>query len=240
MVPRKRLLLVVAADKRELDALLDRGGFTRVRGPVRWAWNGRLGESEAVLVANGAGRAQARKAVEWAEGKFAVKAVVSTGFAGATQPEWRLGEGVLVERIRQADLSLEYAVKLPVLLADEAPRKGSLITIDRIAQTSEDKRRFAAEGADVVDMEASAVAQAAERMGVPFYCVRAVSDDAEQRFAIDFNRALRPDGSFSVASVVWQAGWHRDRWRALLELRENARVAAKTISNLLLSCQFPA
>lgn len=240
MVSPGRVLLVVAADRREFAAVLAGGRFHPVDCGVRWAAEGFIGERRALLVANGAGRLQAAGAVELACQFAEPDAIVSTGFAGATRPGWRLGEGVAVSRVLQPGVSLEYAVKLPGFLDAEPLKTGTLVTIDRVAQSPEDKRCLAEMGADLVDMEASAVAQAAQLRGVSFYCVRAVSDLASEHFPIDFNRALRKDGSFSVPSIVWQAGLRPARWRALLRLQQNAAAAAATLSSLLHTCQFPA
>ena len=42
----------------------------------------------------------------------------------------------------------------------------------------------------------------APELGLPFYCVRAVTDLADESLANDFNRALRPDGHFDTISIL--------------------------------------
>src|SRR5207245_1920683 len=52
--------------------------------------------------------------------------------------------------------------------------------VPRLVGSVEDKRALAErEGTGVVDMESAAVAEACRRAGVPFGCVRVVSDDCE-------------------------------------------------------------
>jgi hypothetical protein len=88
-------------------------------------------------------------------------------------------------------------------------------------------------------MEAFEVAAQAEKLGVPFFCVRVVSDDAETELGFDFDRARRPDGTVSGAAVVAQAGLSPARWRKLLELKRNGELAARNLAQFLLRCRFP-
>ena len=53
-------------------------------------------------------------------------------------------------------------------------------------------------------MEAAGVARASEELDVPFYCIRAVSDLADEDFANDFNESLMPDGRFSVLRLMFR------------------------------------
>jgi hypothetical protein len=89
-------------------------------------------------------------------------------------------------------------------------------------------------------MEAAAIAQQAAQRGLPFYCVRAISDKAATNFGIDFNAARRSDGTFSGWRIVRQAGLSPERWRELLALRRDAQKAAETLALLLTQCRFTA
>ena len=51
-------------------------------------------------------------------------------------------------------------------------------------------------------MEAGGVAQRAQARGVPFYCVRVVTDLADEDMANNFNQALRPDGHFATINIL--------------------------------------
>ena len=57
-------------------------------------------------------------------------------------------------------------------------------------------------GASAVEMEAGGVAERARARGVPFYCVRVVTDLADEDMANNFNQALRPDGHFATMSIL--------------------------------------
>ena len=58
---------------------------------------------------------------------------------------------------------------------------------DRVAQTAEEKRKLRATGASVVEMEAASVHTSARALGLPFFCVRAVTNLADETFANDLN-----------------------------------------------------
>jgi hypothetical protein len=87
-------------------------------------------------------------------------------------------------------------------------------------------------------MEASAVAAEAEARGLPFYCVRAISDDAETSFPLDFNRARRRDGTFSGWELMAQAALEPSSLKELWALRRDAEVAFQALGDFLQACKF--
>jgi nucleoside phosphorylase len=166
--------------------------------------------------------------------------LVSIGYVGALRPGWAVGDLFVAERVLLPEAGLEYAVNLPVFDGEPGRlRRGVLATVDRIAATVADKRRLADRGADAVDMEAFEVAEQAKSHGLPFFCVRVVSDDAEADLGFDFDRARRPDGTVSGAAVVAQAGLSPSRWRKLLALKRDGELAARNLAQFLLQCRFP-
>jgi nucleoside phosphorylase len=167
--------------------------------------------------------------------------LISIGYVGALRSGWAPGDVFLAERVLLLESGLEYAGTLPVFDGGRAiVRRGVLATIDHVAATVEEKKRLAARGADAVDMEAFEVAAQAEKHGLPFFCVRAISDDADSELEFDFDRARRPDGTVSGAAVIAQAGLSPARWRKLLALKRNGELAARNLAQFLLRCQFPS
>ena len=64
--------------------------------------------------------------------------------------------------------------------------------------TAREKRRLAATyDAALVDMEAAAIARLAAMRGIPFYCIKGVSDGFNDRLP-DFNPFLTADGRFRL------------------------------------------
>ncbi len=236
MVSTEPVLLIVAADRRELSGF---AGARRVDLGLRWSAECELDGRRTVLVAHGPGRVNAREAVERAFGTLKVNAVVSTGFAGGLDPALRVGDIFVAERVRQGEHTVEYPVELPQPVRAARFATGVLVTVDYVAQTVEEKRSLRDLGADAVDMEAAAVVAEATEQGVGCYCVRVVSDDAGEDFAFDFNRARRSDGTFSGWSIAAQAAWPPRRWKELLELKRTADDAAGRLTLFLRSCRFP-
>jgi nucleoside phosphorylase len=108
-----------------------------------------------------------------------------------------------------------------------------------VAVTVEDKRRLRGTGASAVEMEAEAVCSRAADWNVPFYCVRAVSDGAQDAFALDLNSVRDRNGRFSKARIVMQA--LRNPVRLLPELwrlKRNSDLAAKNLGEFVADCSF--
>jgi hypothetical protein len=68
------------------------------------------------------------------------------------------------------------------------------ITSPRVAVTKEDRLALARSGACVVDMESYEILAVAAEGGIPGAVLRVVSDSLETEM-LDFNRALKPDGT---------------------------------------------
>jgi len=240
MVPDEPLLLAVAAERFEFSAF---GPWIERAGPklpgVRWSALARSDDGVFLLAANGAGRANAAQAVESASREHRLRAVISTGFAGGLAPELQAGDVFIAERVRQADPPQEWTAAGPALPENARACRGTLLTVDRVVQDVEEKAALRAAGADAVDMEASAVAAAARRLGLPFFCVRAISDGAATSFALDFNRARRADGTFSGWRAAAQAGLSPRRWRHLMQLRKQGLAASRSLAGFLRRARFP-
>ena len=240
-VSRLPALLVVAADRRELRYLPSMPeGFAPLDIGLRWSALGALGGRSALLVAHGAGRDNARFAARRACERFPVQAIVSTGWAGALDPALRVGDIVVPDRILEFAGRVEYPVGLSECIWEGGasgerarPVSGTLLTADEVVLDSAGKASLRETGASIVDMEASAVAAVAAARGLPFYCVRVVSDTAETNFAIDFNRARRADGTFSGWKILRQAGISPARWKHLMTLRRDARKASRILGDFL-------
>jgi uridine phosphorylase len=229
---------LVAADWREFKPLCGlEGRFAPCEIGLRWSAWGILNGQLAMLAAHGPGRENARQAVQTACAQFAVSALISTGVAGALDPDLRVGDTFLPNLVIEFQTQVEYAVRLPAVYPEGA-RRGRLLTVDTVIQDADSKADLRESGADAVDMEASAVAAEAEARGLPFYCVRAISDGAETSFPLDFNRARRPDGTFSGLELIAQAAVQPSSWKELWALRRDAEVAFQALGGFLQACEF--
>ena len=229
-------ILFVAADKMEYSGILARAGDVRVRRlQVDWAREARLGGHEVLLAANGAGAMRAAAAVDAALDMFRPEAIVSTGFCGALDPALAVADVVVATCVNGADG--RYPA-LPVSSAS-AFYPGPVCSIGRVARTAEEKRKLRATGACAVEMEAAGVAGSAQERGLPFYCIRGVTDLAGETMENDFNRALRPDGHFDTISIVASAlRYPAVRLPELVRLRRRCGSASRALGSFLADCRF--
>lgn len=225
-------ILFVAADAMEFRGLLSHAGEARQEAArVDFARLARIGRHEAMLVANGAGWERAGAAVAAGDG-FGAEAVVSTGFCGALDPA--LGIADVVAGTEVAGAGRTYPCR-PVA----GPRRGLIVSLDHVVQTGAEKRKLAEQGGLAVEMEAAAVAEAAEKRRIPFYCIRVVTDLACENLNNDFNGALRADGHFDTMFIL-RGALRRPtvRFPELLRLRRRCVRAAQALGDFIVGCRF--
>lgn len=228
-------LLFIASDPMEFPGILSHStDLAPAKVAVDWARSARIGD-EVLLVANGAGPSRAAAAVDAAVAVFRPEAVVCTGFCGALDPDLRVADLVV-------GLSVDDGVScypLRPLTSKAAHRCGAIRSIGHVAQTAAEKARLRATGAAAVEMEAAGVAARAVALGLPMYCIRAVTDLAGEDMANDFNSALRPDGHFDTISIIRNA--LRRPWvrvPELMRLRQRCARAALVLGDFVADCQF--
>lgn len=230
-------LLLIAAEAGEFSGLLRAMPHSRrLAWPVDFARASDVGGRRWLLVANGAGRERARLAVREAASRERIEAVVSVGYCGALDPALRAGD--LVAPSSVTDGRSEYpshGVRTTIRHA-----AGVLFSTDHFVGTVEEKRRLRVEtGAAAVDMESAAVAAEAGAGGLRFFCVRAVTDTAEEGFACDLDAMRDGDGRFSRARIVRAA---LRRPRALIPelwlLGRRSRTASAALAEFLRTCEF--
>ncbi len=227
---------MVASDPMEFPGILAHAAcVSSGHLALDWSRSARLGTHELVLAANGAGAQRAASAVEAALQYFPAEVIVSTGFCGALAQELKIADVVVGTAISTG--SRTFQTLHPA--SDRQHRMGVVCSIDHVAQTAEEKSRLRAAGGTVVEMEAGGVAERAAARGVPFYCVRVVTDLADEDMANNFNRALRPDGHFATISILKGALRHPlVRLPELLRLRNRCLRAALVLGDFIADCRF--
>lgn len=201
---------------------------------VDWARCAQLGSYDALLIANGVGKGRAAAAVDSAL-DFGIQAIVSTGFCGALDDTLDAADLVVATAI---DDGLQQFPAMPISGPVET-FAGIIRSVDSVVRSAEEKALLRASGACAVEMEAAGIARRAARLGLPFYCVRSVTDLAEESLANDFNRALRPDGHFDTISIL--LGALRDpavRLPELLRLRSRSVQAARILGEFFADCRL--
>ncbi len=230
-------LLVVASEPGELRALQSRcRAVKRLRWPVWFARSGELNGVPVLLVANGPGPDLAAAAVRAAAERSRLEAVVSTGYCGALDPEYRPGDVFVAMRVEAGGTT--YAGTMPEANGQKT-HVGTLLSLDHVVRTPAEKARLRERGAAAVDMEAGAVAGEACSNRARFYCVRAVVDRAQEGFVLDFDALRGADGRYDRVRIV-KAALKRPLAGVpeLLRLRQRTELAGRALGDFIGHCRF--
>jgi adenosylhomocysteine nucleosidase len=229
-------LLIVASESFEFAGLLSRAtDVRRADAGTDWARTARLAGNELLLVANGAGAHRAAAALETALPAFRSDALVSTGLCGALSPDLTPAE--IVVGVGVVHKNVQYRATPPA--CSRPHRLGTIVTVGRIVQACEEKRSLYSTGAIAVEMEAGAVAASAQNASLPFFCIKAVSDLANETLANDLNTALRPDGHFDTMKILGSTLRHPlIRVPELLRLWRRSTRAADSLGDFFADCRF--
>jgi adenosylhomocysteine nucleosidase len=243
------MLLIAAALAEELQTglnLCNRRRKIRCGGvPV---WTGVRAGAAVRLLKLGVGPARSAATLERALTNFKTTTILAIGYAGALDPDLRLGDLVVVERahllaevqenVPPSEISLGSSWQLAgaeelFALARGAGltvRRGTALTSASIIGVPEQKRVFFQRfGAAVVDTETAALAGIASTLAIPLSCVRAVSDEAGDDFLSMF--AYDPAcGPLRRATKMLAAGSWLHRYS---QWRERSLAARQSLSRFL-------
>ena len=229
-------MIFVASDRREAEPWAARWESSRpIDLPVHWARAGTWRGRDVIAVANGVGAHRAADAVQAAQAVTkGFSGICSIGTGGALDPALLLADVIVASAV--TDGATTWAAVDP---HGSSARTGLVYSSRHIARTVEEKRKLNQSGAIIVEMEAAGVARVADEMAVPFYCVRVVSDLADEAFFIDFESCIMADGRFNVPRLVVQALTHPMRgFPELLRLQRRTADAARKLGAFLADCKF--
>jgi adenosylhomocysteine nucleosidase len=237
-------ILFVASEAAELKPFAERlEGLRKLSWPIAYAYEGIADGRRLILAANGAGPKLAAKATEVAIravtgaelSSSRLEAVVSTGYAGGLDPGLQLGDLVIASQV------LDFATGEYFLCGDvdgEATR-GVVLSQDRIANDAREKQElYVRTSACAVEMESSGVAARAKRAGLPFYCIKIISDTATESFALDLNRMRTEQGKVSRGKIMIYALGRPMLVPGLLRLKRRTGTAAQALGEFLVSCRI--
>lgn len=190
---------------------------------------------EIRTVANGAGAHRAAAAVDGALAGFRPDAMISLGFCGALDPGLAIADIVVGTTIFAGDRA--FAAEPPITTS--VHRAGPVCTADHVVGTAAEKKLLHSRGHIAVEMEAAGVAQRAQKLGVPFFCIKSVTDLAEETMANDFNAVLRPDGHFDTIKLLASSLRHPwVRLPELIRLQRRCVLAARSLGEFIADCRF--
>lgn len=211
---------IIAAMEREVAPLIKGWNVRMLNRGGDASFRYRLFErGEAALICGGMGPEAARRAAAVVIQEVGPERVVSVGFVGALDGTLKVAD-VFEPRI--------------VINAKDGSRtetgsgQGTLVSYAYVAGEDQKKKLREAYGAAAVDMEAAAVAQAAQARGLQFAALKAVSDEAE--FPLppmgDFVGA---DGAFYVTRFALHVAIRPRLWGATMALRRNSSKASRAL-----------
>ncbi len=184
-------LAIIAAMPGELKPLVR--GWQHQRSNGVDLWRHKFDQREWIAACAGAGVDAAIRAFTEAEKSGALDAVISTGWAGALREELATGHAFDVSCVIDARTGERFVTACP-------PSDCWLVTSSRVADTHEKKRLAATYQASLVDMEAAGIARLAQMRGIPFYCIKGISDGYNDQLP-DFNRFISAAGPISSGPI---------------------------------------
>ncbi len=213
MSERSKPVAVIVAMPVEVAPLLDGVKPETVNGVDLFAL------PQAVIAVGGIGEKFARRAAEVAIGFAQPKLLLSAGIVGAISPKLRVGE---VGRIREV---VEVATGARYLTSSGGD--WVLATSQDVSDAAEKRELLTKYGADVVDMEAAAVAQVAKERGLEFAAIKSISDDAEFEMP-PMNRFIE-EGKFDTRSFLVYIALRPRWWPTLGKIKKNSALAAANL-----------
>lgn len=174
----------------------------------------------AVVAVGGIGEKFARRAAEVAIDFSHPQMLLSAGMVGAISPNLKVGD---VGRIREV-IDVANGARFPA----DSGGEWVLATSQEVSDAGEKRELRAKFGADVVDMEAAAVAQVAKERGLQFASIKSISDDATFEMP-PLNRFIDANGRFATRKFLVYVAVHPRWWSTLGKLKENSGIASRNL-----------
>jgi adenosylhomocysteine nucleosidase len=210
-------IVIIAALERELAPLVRTWQMRRF---CHDSHSYRVHEHEdLVAVAGGIGHGAASRAAHAMIARYRPQLLISVGVAGSLHPGLKAGTVFVPNLIFNSQTEAAY-------LADCG--SGVLVTSSEIVVGAARRGLAVKFHAAAVDMEAAAVAEAAQQQGIGFRCVKAISDEAD--FAMPpLDQFVDEAGQFNAAKFVLWATIRPNHWPGIVTLARNTKRAARAL-----------
>ncbi|HEY2081684.1 MAG TPA: hypothetical protein VGI88_02785 [Verrucomicrobiae bacterium] len=151
--------------------------------------------------------------------------VLTCGFAGALNPELKIGD-VLFEE--------DAGSGLGELLRASGASAAKFYCSSRVATTAAEKTALRqSTGADVVEMESGVIRKICREKQIPSATIRVVSDAAHQDLPLDFNALMTAEQTISFSRLALALIKSPGKVPQLMELQRNTRHAAQELAGVL-------
>ncbi len=241
-------LCILFALRRE--ALFFRRTFpphTRFPGAPCWAWFCGPAWLTVLVVETGVGAAATEQALSWllsqprlGQVPYRPRLVLAAGFAGALQPELRVGDLVLATELADTAGNVwptTWPGALPAGEWQPPLQRGRLVTAAALLGVPQQKQQLGQQQqALAVDMEAATIARHCTQHEVPFGCLRAISDEAATALSpqlIEMLHGGRVTPGRWLRAVACRPRLLAECWRLARDTRRAARQLGLGLGELL-------
>ena len=194
-------------------------------------WEGSLESCEVWLAVAGMGAQRAAIAARTILNAWKPDLLLIAGVAGALAPELRVGDVVAAREVVTPRKEMTAPRVLP------APFTGRLLSLDQVLVSATEKQEAWAHYGEprllAVEMETSAAAAVAEKQGVAWAALRAISDTAGEGLPLDFNRLRSRDGDLPTSRVALAAIRQPASIPGLIRLGGNTNRAAEALAAVI-------
>jgi adenosylhomocysteine nucleosidase len=184
--------------------------------------------SYAVAVSGGIGAESARRAAEAVITKYSPELLISAGVAGSLVADLKVGATIFPATVIDSQDAGRHETAIqhsPV--GNTAVGRTILITYPEVATAAQKQQLAKSYGAHAVDMEAAAVARAAQTHNLPFIAVKAISDD--MNFEIPEMSRFISNGQFNTTRFVLHVALRPWLWLRVIRLARNTKIASENL-----------
>jgi len=220
-VPAPCKVGIIAALEREVWP------FIRDWTTVRSEFDGRdfkfFEKKSVVLVCGGIGAEAARRAAEAIVNLYRPELLISAGFAGGLDPAFPIGQVVMPRYVIDAKDGSR---------TDCGTGEGLLISFAAVANVEQKNKLWQAYGAQIVDMEAAAVARSAEAHGIKFLACKVISDTSRSTLP-PISSFVDRDGRFHSFGFIAHVALRPWLWAKVYRLASDSAIAAQRLCSVL-------
>jgi adenosylhomocysteine nucleosidase len=214
----------IAALRREVAALLSAGDWKSNPGFVSRGIDLYASE-DAVVAFAGMGAHRAALAVEAALSLGPVSELISVGFAGACSPAIQAGEIIRASVVIDSRTGERFFTDIPRTGSSETEIPQVVVTVPAPAGVLEKDRLARSYEASAVEMEAATVGRIASARELPFYAIKAISDEANFELP-DMSRFVTSQGQLREAAFGLHVAFHPRLWKSVLTMAKSSKLAA--------------
>jgi adenosylhomocysteine nucleosidase len=182
----------------------------------------------AAVIIGGIGPEAARAAAEAIIVQLSPDLLISAGVAGSLVPELHVGETIFPTTVIDTQDGSRHETAIHDAPLGKTPlARTVLASYPEIAGAAQKQQLAKSYGAHAVDMEAAAVARAAQVHGLPFLAVKAISDELDFELP-DMSQFIR-GGQFQTARFLPYVAIRPWLWLRVFRLARNTRIASENL-----------